>query len=460
MANIYVRSTDGSDADNGTTWALAKATAVGVAAIDAAGDVIYFSASHSESTSGAISPGFAGSRTAPQKILCVDDTGDPASPSTLATTAVIQTTGASSSITWNNGNAYTYGLNFKAGSSTNAANINLNGTSGAATFSIFDRCTFELSNSATTSRIRINQDENATILLNNCDVKFGNASQGIELVQRTSVTWNGGAILSGGTSPSSLFPTLGATSPVVRCNALDLSQGASTMHIFTATGSVRAKCVITNSKLPASWSGSLVTGTISGGSRYEMYNCDSGDTNYIMQVTDFAGTITADTAIYLTSGAGNNSGLTSGASAINGISWKMVSSADAEYPLITLDTPEIVAWNETVGSAVTVTVEFLINSATTLYKEDVWMEVQYLGTSGFPLGVLDTDSRLTVLAATATTECDTGTGVANWTGDGAGSKSYKLVSTITPQEKGFIHVVVKLAKASTTIYVDPKLAIA
>ncbi len=36
----------------------------------------------------------------------------------------------------------------------------------------------------------------------------------------------------------------------------------------------------------------------------------------------------------------------------------------------------------------------------------------------------------------------------------------KLSVTITPQLKGFLHARVMLAKASTTIYVDPKLAVA
>lgn len=37
MADLYVRSTDGSDTDNGTTWALAKAGLSGAAGIDAVG---------------------------------------------------------------------------------------------------------------------------------------------------------------------------------------------------------------------------------------------------------------------------------------------------------------------------------------------------------------------------------------------------------------------------------------
>jgi hypothetical protein len=55
MANLYVRSTDGNNSDNGTTWALAKATVAGVAAIDAAGDTIYLSQDHNETTASSVS---------------------------------------------------------------------------------------------------------------------------------------------------------------------------------------------------------------------------------------------------------------------------------------------------------------------------------------------------------------------------------------------------------------------
>ena len=59
MATIYVRSTDGNNADNGSTWALAKATIAGAAAIDAAGDTVFVSDAHAESTAGAVTLTFA-----------------------------------------------------------------------------------------------------------------------------------------------------------------------------------------------------------------------------------------------------------------------------------------------------------------------------------------------------------------------------------------------------------------
>ena len=209
---------------------------------------------------------------------------------------------------------------------------------------------------------------------------------------------------------------------------------------------------VINCKMPASWSGSLnSTNFPLPGAVAEMHNVDSTDTQYRMEKKTYFGQILHNTAIYRTAGASNGT---------TNISWAMTSNTNSEWLHQSLDSPEICIWNETTGSSVTVTVEFLIDSATTLYKEDVWMEVSYLGTSGVPLGSLDVDSRLaTYLTALTTTECDTGTGVANWTGDAAGAKSYKLTSTITPQEKGVISATVKLAKASTTIYVDPMITL-
>ena len=203
--------------------------------------------------------------------------------------------------------------------------------------------------------------------------------------------------------------------------------------------------------MPASWSGSINASTPGNTSTFELCNSDSADTQYRLERKTQFGTVTHETSIYRTAGASNGT---------THIAWKMVSNADAEWLHQTFDSPEITIWNETTGSAITVTVEFLIDSATTLFTGDVWMEVIYLGTSGVPLGSIDTDSRLSNYLAANTTECTTGTGLANWTGEAGTAKSYKMVSTITPQEKGVISVVVKLSKASTTIYVDPMITVA
>jgi hypothetical protein len=72
--------------------------------------------------------------------------------------------------------------------------------------------------------------------------------------------------------------------------------------------------------------------------------------------------------------------------------------------------------------------------------------------------VLDRDSKVADVLTTAA-ECATGAGVGSWSGESGTAKSYKLTSTFTPAEKGFFIARVALAKASTTIYVNPVLTV-
>ena len=441
MATIYVRSTDGSDSDNGSTWALAKATLAGAAAIDAAGDTIFVSQAHSESTASAVTIVLAGTRVAPVRLLCGNDANQP--PTALETTAVIATTGASNIAV--NGGVYAYGLTFRAGSGASTANITVGANTGVSSYAVYDSCAFELNNTSVSSVIRPCGDPSGATQWMDCNVKFGSASQRIEPLTSGSFVWSGGGIASGGTSPTTLMGRhRGSYARLLE--ALDLSQGSASMNIFTAGTDPNGGGVIRNCKLPASWVGSLASGTITAGERFELYNCDSGDTNYRLIIADYAGSILSETTIVRTGGASDGA---------TPISWKMVSSADTEFPDIPLTSPEIARWNETTGSSITVTVEVITDNVT-LKDDECWLEVQYLGTSGVPLGSFVSDAKADVLATAAnqTTSSET------WTTTGLTTPvKQKLSVSFTPQEKGFIHAVVKLARASTTAYVCPKLAV-
>lgn len=177
-----------------------------------------------------------------------------------------------------------------------------------------------------------------------------------------------------------------------------------------------------------------------------MYNCDSADTNYRLWIQDYTGSVVSETTVVRSGGASD------GATAI---SWKMTSTANAVYPHLTLSPCEIVTWNETVGSAITATIEIVTDNVT-LTDGECWVEVTYLGTSGTPLGASVNDAKADVLATAANQTTSTET----WTTTGLTTPvKQKLSVTFTPQEKGFIHAVVRLAKASTIVYVDPKLVI-
>jgi hypothetical protein len=118
---------------------------------------------------------------------------------------------------------------------------------------------------------------------------------------------------------------------------------------------------------------------------------------------------------------------------------------------------ELYKWNETVGSAITATIEILHDSATNLKDDEVWAEFIYMGTSGNPLGVSTTDKKTDYFATGA--DQDAGTGAGNWTHSMANPNSQKLSATFTVQEKGYISARVHLAKANKTIYVNPDIVV-
>jgi hypothetical protein len=441
MANPgYVRSTDGSDSDNGSTFALANATLTGAIADAVAGDRIWVSDNHAESTAGSITLAMPGTIAAPNQVLCGDDAAEP--PTSLATTATVSTTG-NNGITIT-GSGYIYGITFTSGSGALGSSAPFN-IGGAGNKQMYDACNFVLGTSSITQRISVTGDASAAsseLIWKNCGVRFNNASHAIT-ARRGKFQWRGGSALSGGTSPTLILDGGGGSAYQSLCmiEGVDFSNWASGVNIF---GGGVGQFVIRNCKLPASWSGSLSNAAMLAGSRYSMYNCDSGDTNYRLWIEDHAGNIKSETTIVRTGGA--NDGTTA-------IAWKLATTADAEYPTIRLETDEIARWNETVGSAITVTVE-VVTDGVTLTDAECWLEVQYLGTSGFPLSLFASDAKADVIASAANQASSSVT----WTTTGLSSPvKQKLSVTFTPQEKGAILAKVILAKASTTVYVCPKL---
>lgn len=448
MATLYVRSTDGSDADNGTTWALAKATIAGVSAIDAAGDTIYLSQSHAEAPGGTITFAGAGTNANPIKVICGNDAAEP--PTAVAATATVTSVGAMSL----NGALYWYGTTFVSSTS-----IVLNGaTANNAQF--YENCSFQTTSTSSTGFIQtaVNQNNTYRTTLRNCTLKFAHANNYFSNYGDTVI--EGGSALSGTSTPTSIFRFAGDRSHSnLIVSGFDFSSLASTVILGNTTSSVSSgKMVFRDCKLPASWSGSLVaSGLVGLGQRYEMHNCDSADTNYRLWVEDYCGSIKSETTIVRTGGASDGT---------TGLSWKMVTSSTASYPIQRLESPEIHVWNSTLSS-ITVTCEFVhdtnvaggqgAGTGSRFQDNEIWLEVMYLGTSGYPLGTWTSDCKADILA-TAADQTDSSE---TWTTTGLTSpQKQKLSVTITPAEVGLIVARVVVAKASKTIYVCPKLTVA
>lgn len=438
MANIYVRSTDGSNADNGSTWALAKADLTGAAAIDAAGDTIWISHNHAETTAGTIAFNLAGTRASPVRVLCGNDGAEP--PTTLATSATISTTGSANIAFQSASMFYVYGITFQGGDSTGSSLFSMYGGTGTGLF-MFENCGFVLRGSSSTSRIRV--ANNSHVTWKNCDVKFANASQALSSGGALArFLWEKGSILSGTTAPTYLFAC--DTGMQVEVNGVDLSEGGSSL-VLVSGNSHPGHFIFRNCKLPASWSGSLITFvTFPSALRVEMYNCDSGDTNYRLWVEDTYGSCKSETTI-VRSGA-RTDGTTN-------VSWKVTTGTDAQYASNLVRCPDIFVWNETTGSSVTVKIPFVHDDATDAKTNEIGMDIFYAGTSGFPLYLLAStdESVLASFASHADATSDD-----NWGSTGFSNENEQRMSlSFTPQEKGFIIIRVKVYEASKTIYIDP-----
>lgn len=435
MTAYRVRSTDGNNSDNGSTWALAKLDIAGFAAVDAAGDTAYISQAHAESTAASVTWTMAGTLANPTKLICGNDGADP--PTAIASSATVTVTGLSVSLTVATVGLYVQGLTMICGTSGNPS-INI---AGSNSWQQWENCKFQCGPGTSGGRAVTMQGTSGSIMQwRNVEVKFANATQGIG-IQGGYLHWNGGGLTSGGTSPNNLFSLVSGVNRVVIENC-DFSAGSSTMNFLNSQGLANQNFVFRNCKLPSSWSGNFATAfSSSGQGRLEVYNCSNSSINYGLKVIDGAGTIDHETTIVKSGGASD--GTTS-------ISWKMVAVAGVSYPAAALISPEILFWNDQTGVSKNFAIDIMSDGGLT--DADVWIEVNAASSGSSPLGTLYSD-RCDVLTAAASQTSSS----AGWTTTGIASPSaQKLDVSFTPQAKGWLAARVFLAKASATVYVDPK----
>lgn len=437
MANIYVRSTDGSDADSGATFALAKAKLAGADAIDVAGDNIFLSQVHAETTAGAhVTLAFAGTDAAPTRVICVNDSAEP--PTTPTTGANVTVTGADFNLRVSN-NGYFEGIQFNAGSGANTSYLQLNYGNGNYA-QRYVNCNCFVSNSSYLSFMTIGSasyGDNPKTELLNCNFKFGHIDQTIRLAGDVRIV--GGGLASGGTSPTTLFH---CNTSGVAVNGLiegfSLANLTATRSLILAPSKL-GKLVLRGCTLPESWSGNLISGAITSyGFRAEMYDCSNSTTTWYQWVEDYYGQIKSETTLVRTG-------------SLAPYSLKMTSNAKASEAQGLLKSNEIFLGVGTPGSAQTATFEILHDSVTNLTDSEIWVEIEYRDTAGSRRTVEIKDQRATSLSTAA----DQTASSATWTTTGmANPNKQKLSLTYTPQVAGYSVARIVLAKPSKTVYID------
>lgn len=453
---VWVLTQNATTTDNTATWtectgqegvwAVPHSRLANAAGIDVAGDTLYLSQAHSETTAAAQAIALAGTAASPTRIIAGNDA---AAPPTAVSTAQIATTGAFG-FTFT-GSCYVYGLTVLNGTGASNANLSINITTGG-NVETFDTCSLRLGQTSAVGRIIVGNNASAALSISqfyNTTFSFAHVSQHLQLTGKVHI--RGGGLLSGTSAINQLLLTPGSRPIDALIEDFDMVNGAAAMNLVQGGAGDSGRVVFRNCKLPVGWgtSGTLLSPALTTVSlRAEMYNCAEGDTNYALWIEDYYGSIRDEIVIVRTAGASDGT---------TQLSWKMVSSANTTYPSGVLKSPEMVIWNDTPLVSKTVTVRLVHDSLTALTDGEVWLEVEYLGNLNSSLGVHINDAKANVLATavaqTVSTAAWTTTGLVN------PNKQKLVTATFTPQEKGFFLARVCLAKPNTTIYVDPKLEV-
>lgn len=442
----------GQQTYQGTSWAapharLANALASGWAA---AGDTIYVGSTHAETQASNIQLNPPGTFASPNKILCVTrpSASIPPASTDLTTGATISTTGANALqiTTGNTEVAYYYGITFQSGSGASAASIDI-GQSQNAGGMIFEKCGFTLNNTSASSTIfpggESTSQNGFQFIMRNCTMTFGAAGQTVN-PGTCGILWDGGSVA--GTAPTILFTVSGTAPALIDIRNVDLSLLAGSSSILTLTGigtTAACKYNFVNCKLNASLA-NVVTGSVAtplpGLGDVDLIVSDASTTAREEHYR-YSGTVKADTANYLTTGATDGT---------THKSWNMTSNAKASY-LYPLYAPDIFQWVPTTGSY-TLTMYISNISGHSYTDQEFGFDCEYLGTSSVPLGTLTT-TMSNANSAGAALASDT----QPWTGQGGLTKQ-KVTLTITINNPGFVRVTPKLAKASSTVWIDPLVA--
>jgi hypothetical protein len=421
----------------------------------AAGNTIYVGDNHAESQATAITIAPAGSLSTLAKILCHNHSGNyPPASTDLTTGATISTTAASVNITFSQTfSAYFYGITFKAGVGVGTGSNSILNSANTGAYNCFDNCSFWLANStaSNTSFIQLTNGSanGGNVVFNNTTVKFALVTNGLDPGYGKFVWQNTGAVLASGSAvPNTLF-TLGGAAASQACSivleALDLSQITGNLCGYN-TNSSQNDIVIKDSKLNA---GATIPQPGNTTVSAQLVRSDSGATAYKSARYAYEGTETTETSITRVGGAVDPAGQAQ--------SRKIVTTANSQW-LRPFKAEPYAVWNPTTGANVTVTVCGTINAGTLPNNDDIWLEVEYLGSSASPLGKIVASTKANLLAANAAVASDGS--IWNGGGSGAGWSPFKLTTALSspqPGMVGYIHVRVRAAKPNTTVYIDPQI---
>src|ERR1035437_1605849 len=409
------------------------------------GNSFFVANEHAETqtTALALSAPAGGSGLPATSIYCAAKTPIPPTAVTTGATIAACTTSGNFSVGGSNDYTYWYGVGFLAGSG--AVNSSLFLPNNSTCYQYFDNCGFTL-NTTYASAINLGGNTGVELVFNNCTWTFGNsASQSFSAVSGTAiVTIIGGSVAVGANVPN---PMIVSSSPNLFFKGVDLSAFGSG-RTLVGSGYAAGTGVVTfqDCKLGASVTVAAPSYVASNQKVY-LIRSDSSGTNYRHEKYTSGGRQVVETTIIRTGGASDGT---------TGISWKTVTTAYSLWAAPIVCMP-ISIWNTSTSAITTLTIYGTTTGGGVPNDDQIWIDVEYLGSGSFPQGSVITSTKVSNLAGSAAV--NNSSDGSTWGGGGAGNGFKIVCPSFTPGMAGPINITVKVAKASSTYYIDPKPSI-
>jgi hypothetical protein len=388
----------------------------GLAAPTVAGDDIYIAVDHTETNATATTYLSLGTATLPCRIFVADHTvalvgGTPPASALVHTPTVTIGTTLASNLTMTGVVSHCEGIIFSAGSGANIAHAIFTGQWNLKNCNVF------LSNTSVTSAVRATGSNVTRTTWDNVSISFAVVNQGIA-TQGGEFLWKNSVALHA----SSLTPSLGLFGASgygnVTLRGVDLTNVTAARNLVGGSFSVSFSLTLIGCKEPAGWASANRFGTQIGdfvtviGDRV-----DSGAINYTKYKEDFFGTQITDASVTRTGGATDGTTPTS---------WKIDTSTKAKAkPNRPFRSTPLVIWNDVTGTNRVVTVYG--RAAALPVDADIWLEIDYMGSSASPLSTISVTSPVTSDASA-------------WSGS---TTSFKMTATLSapqPAMKGPITI--------------------
>lgn len=315
------------------------------------------------------------SRLGRARVVNVAGSTLPPGPADAGTAGVTVSTTGASHITLS-GNVETVGLSFSVGSSSNTASLFI-GRSAVNGSALIRDGNITINNTSASSRVTIGNTGSGSLVLENCTVSFGHASQQFNMATGGSFfRWTVGALA--GTAPTNLFHTNFVAASTL-LEGVDLSLTGNTILNLAGGSSefygsfVAAECKVHAS---ATLAGNYRIRSPADRIEFNVVDADATARPNRMVRGAMKGRIDSEHTVFRTGGTTGGDGAA--------MSWSILPSSntngsptDIYHPT----TPWFYFWN-TATSSKTATVEVLLDKGAIVGRGKVWASVKYPASSG------------------------------------------------------------------------------